>query len=87
MNGDYSKHLHQSSVIMSKITPVFRDLSAPDLLRKCLHVRAQNPTESVKQKILIRLPKTVFIGRHTLHLGVYDAINSKNKEILKVAWF
>lgn len=64
---------------MTRIKPIFQDLSAPDLLKKCLHGRSQNPNYSVNQIIWTRLPKTIFVGIKTLHLGVYDAINSFNK--------
>ncbi|KAJ8876157.1 hypothetical protein PR048_024066 [Dryococelus australis] len=59
--------------------PIFRDLSEPELLKKCLRGRTQNPNESVNSVIWNRFPKTTFIGVRTLHFGVWDAVASFNE--------
>lgn len=64
---------------METIKPVFQDLAAPQLLKKCIHGQTQNPNESLNSVIWNRLPKTVFVGLKTLHFGVYDAIASYNE--------
>lgn len=61
--------------IMDEIKPIFRDLAHPDLLKKCLHGRTQNPNECVNS----RIPKTVFVGINTLHFGVFDAVATFNQ--------
>lgn len=76
---DHSKHFHFPLVVMEKIKPIFKNLSESELLKKCLHGKSQNPNESVNQIIWSCLPKTVFVGINTLHLGVYDAANTFNK--------
>lgn len=75
------KYTHSHSIpvpIMETIKPVFQALSKPELLKKCLHGRTQNPNESLNNIIWNRIPKTVFVGIKTLHFGVYEAIASFN---------
>ncbi|GFV82097.1 uncharacterized protein TNCV_2789951 [Trichonephila clavipes] len=55
-----------------------RDLSHPDLLKKCLHVKTQNPDESFHNVVWSRVPKATFVQIETLSLGVYDAVCSFN---------
>ena len=56
------------------IKPIYRDLTNEDLLKRCLHGKTQNPNESFNSTIWQRLPKTVFVGLHTLKLGVSDSV-------------
>ena len=56
------------------IRPIFEDLSADELLSKCLHGQTQNVNESLNQLIWKRCPKDVFVGRKVLELGVYSAV-------------
>ncbi|KAJ8873999.1 hypothetical protein PR048_024839 [Dryococelus australis] len=72
-------HFHLPRVVVEEMKPIFRDLSEPELLKKCLHGRTQNPNESVNSVIWNRLPKTTFIGVRTLHFGVWDAVASFNE--------
>ncbi|KAJ4425389.1 hypothetical protein ANN_28004 [Periplaneta americana] len=75
------KYIHHHCLplpIMEVIKPVFRDLAAPELLKKCLHGQTQNPNECVNSVIWSRIPKTVFVGLETLHFGAYDAIATFN---------
>ncbi|GFX02252.1 uncharacterized protein TNCV_138281 [Trichonephila clavipes] len=58
--------------------PIFRDLSHPDLLKKCLHGKTQNPNESFHNVVWSRVPKATFVQIETLSLGVYDAVCSFN---------
>ena len=50
------------------------NLVDPNLLKKCMHSRTQNPSECVNSVICSRIPKTVFVGINTLHFGVFDAV-------------
>lgn len=67
-----------SEVIMNQIKLIYRDLSNKELLKKCLHGRTQNCNESFNNIIWSRLPKANFIGKHTLDLGLWDAVISFN---------
>ena len=59
---------------MEVIKPVFKDLSHPNLLKRCLHGKTQNPNESINSVIWNRMPKSTFVGCQTLQLGVTDAV-------------
>ncbi|GFY18938.1 uncharacterized protein TNCV_3876261 [Trichonephila clavipes] len=61
------------------IRPIFRDLSDPELLKKCLHGNTQNPNESINNVIWSRVPQKTFVHLETLSFGTYDAIASFNK--------
>lgn len=76
---DHDKHLHLPQAIMEDIKPIFRDLAAPDLLKRCLHGGTQNPNESLNSVIWSRVPKSTFVMKTTLELGVYEAIATFNK--------
>lgn len=75
---DHTKHTHVPLPIMEVIKPVFRDLANPELLRKCLHGKTQNPNESVNSVIWTRVPKNVFVTIETLKFGVFDAVSCFN---------
>ena len=76
---DHKKHFHLPQIIMEEIMPIFRDLAHPDLLRKCLHRGTQNPNESLNSVIWARIPKSTFVLKTTLELGVYEAVACYNK--------
>ena len=60
--------------VKNKIFPVFRDLSKPELLVKCLHEKIQNNSECLNGVIWKRLPKDVFVARKTLEIGICSAV-------------
>lgn len=77
--GQTYKHKNTLPVpVVEAMRPIFRDLSNPDLLKKCLHGNTQNPNESVNNVIWSRVPKKTFIQIEALSLGTYDAISSFN---------
>ncbi|XP_068084596.1 uncharacterized protein [Anabrus simplex] len=77
--GEQYSHRHSLPVeVCNVIKPVFRSLTDQNLLRKCLHGKTQNPNESFNSVIWSRIPKTVFVVKDTLNLGVYDAVVSFN---------
>lgn len=81
-----SSYKHKNSVpenILLAVKPIFRDLSQQDLLKKCLHGKTQNPNESLNSVIWTRLPKTVFVRKETLTLGVHDAVMCFNAGVSK----
>jgi len=71
---DHKAHFHLPTSIMDEIKPIFRDLPAPELLKKCLHGGTQNPSESLNNMIWSRLPIRKFVMRTTLEFGVYEAV-------------
>lgn len=75
---DHSKHFHLSEVIMLELKPIFKQLSDPTLLKKCLKGKSQNPNESLNNLIWSRLPKKTFVGLSTLNFGVSEAVLSFN---------
>lgn len=78
-NYDHNLHNHVAPVVMEKVKPIFRDLADPKLLSKCLHGGTQNSSESLNQIIWSRIPKSTFVLKETLELGVYDAVACFNK--------
>ncbi|GFT52358.1 uncharacterized protein TNCV_1065501 [Trichonephila clavipes] len=61
-SGKTYKHKNSLPVAVGEaMRPIFRDLSHPDQLKKCLHGKAQNPTESFHNVIWSRVPKAKFV--------------------------
>ena len=65
-------------VIKDKIYPIFKDLSANELLEKCLHGQTQNANEALNGMIWQHCPKTQFVCRQTLEMCVASAVLSYN---------
>lgn len=64
---------HKNSMpeaIMEVIKPIFKDLTHPDLLNKCLDGYTQNANESVNQKIWKICPKNGYHGAKTIRTAV-----------------
>ena len=64
--------------LRKKLEPLFRDLSSPELLAKCLHGNTQNNNESLNGVIWRRCPKDTFVGRGVLETAVSSAVISFN---------
>ncbi|GFU73611.1 uncharacterized protein TNCV_3429061 [Trichonephila clavipes] len=64
--------------VVEAMRPIFRDLSHPDLLKKCLHGKTQNSNESFHNVIWSHVSKATFVQIETLSLGVYDVVCSFN---------
>ncbi|GFX70517.1 uncharacterized protein TNCV_874911 [Trichonephila clavipes] len=78
-SGKSYKHKNSLPVaVVEAMRPIFRDLSHPDLLKKCLHGKTQNPNESFHNVVWSRVPKATFVQIETLSLGVYDVVCSFN---------
>ncbi|GFU56650.1 uncharacterized protein TNCV_3930461 [Trichonephila clavipes] len=78
-SGKSYKHKNSLPVaVVEVMCPILRDLSHPDLLKKCLHGKTQNSNESFHNVIWSRVPKVTFVQIETLSLGVYDAVCSFN---------
>lgn len=76
--GTYTHKHALPMAIMEAIKPIYRDLSQPSLLKKCVHGKTQNVNESLNNCIWERIPKNVFVGVQTLRIGVFDAVLSFN---------
>lgn len=74
----HKKHFHLPEKIMTFIKPLFRDLSKPELLEKCLKGRTQNVNESFNNVVWSYVPKKVFVQLPTLKFGVYEAVTNFN---------
>jgi hypothetical protein len=62
------------SAVMDVIKPVFKDLSHPDLLKRCVGGRTQNANESLNGLIWKFCPKTSNSGRHIVTIAVNIAV-------------
>ncbi|GFX08202.1 integrase catalytic domain-containing protein [Trichonephila clavipes] len=81
-SGKSYKHKNSLPIaVVEAMRPIFRDLSHPDLLKKCLHGKTQNPNESFHHVVWSRVPKATFVQIETLSLCVYDAVCSFNDEL------
>ncbi|GFX92988.1 uncharacterized protein TNCV_139321 [Trichonephila clavipes] len=67
---------------MHCIKKVFRDLSSPELLSRCLHGKTQHCKESLNCVIWSIIPKTVFVQLGTLKTGVYEFISIYNQDLI-----
>ncbi|GFW26900.1 integrase catalytic domain-containing protein [Trichonephila clavipes] len=77
-SGKSYKHKNSLPVaVVEAMRPIIRNLSHPDLLKKCLNGKTHNPNESF-HIIWSRVPKATFVQIETLSLGVYDAVCSFN---------
>lgn len=79
LNQTYSHKNSLPEAVLLAIKPIFRDLSKPQLLKKCLHGQTQNPNESFNSVIWKRMPKTEFVGIKTLKFGTADAVITFNE--------
>jgi hypothetical protein len=64
---------HQNNLpeaVMDIIKPIFRDLSHPDILKKCLEGYTQNANESVNSTIWKICPKHKYHGLKAVTIGV-----------------
>ena len=60
------------------VYPIYKDLTKPEKLRKCLHRKTQNANESLNGMIWERLPKIRDCGPSKLEMGVIDAVANFN---------
>uniref|UniRef100_A0A1B6FED2 Uncharacterized protein n=1 Tax=Cuerna arida TaxID=1464854 RepID=A0A1B6FED2_9HEMI len=63
---------------MLLLKPIFKQLSNPVLLKKCLKRKTQNLNESLNNLIWSRIPKRTFVSLPTLKFGVSEVILSFN---------
>ncbi|GFT99135.1 uncharacterized protein TNCV_3794841 [Trichonephila clavipes] len=73
--------------VMDAIKPVFKDLSQPKLLQKCLGAKTQNNNESINSLIWKLCLKTLGCGRKIVDISTNEAIvifNYGNQGRLKI---
>ena len=73
-----------SVAIKKLLEPIFKDLSAEELLQKCLHGQTQNANEAFNAILWQKCPKEVFVGRETLELAMNSAVILYNDGFLKL---
>ena len=76
LNGrnTYKDKISIPKTIYTILKPIFDDLSADDLLKKCLHGQTQNTNEAFNSIIWTRCPKSIFISRSTFEIGINSAV-------------
>lgn len=73
--------------VMEVIKPIFKDLSHPKLLKRCLGGKTQNANESLNSLIWKYSPKVIGSGRNVAEIAAYFAtcvFNDGSKAILDV---
>ena len=60
------------------VYPIYKDLTKPEMLRKCLQGKTQNANESLNGMFWERLPKIRYCGLSKLEMGVFDAVANFN---------
>lgn len=64
--------------ILDVMKPIFRDLTHPDLLRKCLEGFTQNSNESLNNMIWNYCPKNKYHGMKTVEIAIGLAVTNFN---------
>ena len=80
----YKKKLNLPVCIKRLLEPIFRDLSADELLGKCLHGQTQNANEAFNAVLWQKCPKEIFVGRETLQLATNSAVIAYNDGSLRL---
>ena len=84
--GIYNEKLKPA--VKEVLLPIFKDLSADQLLSKCLHGLTQNGNEALNNLIWRICPKNMFVSRTVLEISTNSAVisfNNGNVGISKVA--
>ena len=61
------------------LKPIFTDLSSDELLKKCLHGKAQNANEALNNIIWTKCPKNVYVEKDVLESSVNSAVLEFNE--------
>ena len=80
-------HIQSSQAVRDAVKHIFQDLSAPELLGKCLRGKTQNNNETLNSFIWKRLPKDIFVGPYVLEMGVCSTVlnfNSGYRSLLEI---
>jgi hypothetical protein len=74
---DKEGYKHKNGIpdcIVDLIKPIYKDLSKPELLSKCMHGLTQNVNECLNNLIWNRCPKSIYVEQETVALATYLAI-------------
>ena len=80
----HKNKINLSEDIFKIIKPIFHDLASDELLSKCLHGQTQNPNESINKIIWTKCPKTTFVHKTVIEMGVNSAILQFNDGISSI---
>lgn len=75
--GSQDSFIHKPTIpisVMDVIKPIFRDLSHPNLLTRCLGGKTQNNNESINSVIWKLCPKTQGSGRRIVEIATNEAV-------------
>ena len=75
----YKKTINLPKWIYNIIRPVFDALADDKLLSKCFHGETQNPNEAFNNIVWTRCPKTIYVSRSVMELGVNSAVLHYNE--------
>ena len=75
----YRKTINLPKWIYHIIRPVFDALADDDVLSKCFHGETQNPNEAFNNVVWTRCPKTIYVSRSIMELGVNSAVLHYNE--------
>lgn len=81
--GHYKPKNKYYPIMMPHLLPIFEDLLDEENLKTCLPGLTTNANESFNAQIWRRVPKTVYVGRDHVLLGLNDAIICRNESYLK----
>lgn len=88
LNNEHFTHKNTVPLpVMLAIKPIFKDLSHPDLLKRCLDGKTQNPNESYNSTLWKYCPKTIGSGRKITEIAASIAtviFNDGTKGIIEV---
>ena len=75
----YKKTINLPKWIYHIIRPVFDALADNEFLSKCFHGETQNPNEAFNNIVWTRCPKTIYVSRSVMELGVNSAVLHYNE--------
>ena len=70
----YKNHISIPKWIHDVIKPIFIDLASDKLLSKCLHGETQNTNECLNSLVWQKCPKSIFVSREVLEMGIHSAV-------------
>ena len=74
----YKEKVSIPKAIKETLLRIFKDLSDPQLLEKCLHGQTQNVNESLNGIIWQNCPKNLLVSRQLLEIGASSAVLQYN---------
>ena len=75
----YKPNITIPAAIKDELEPIFRNLSADSLLKKCLHGQTQNVNEALHRVIWQKCPKEVYTARSLIEIATASAVINFNE--------